>query len=110
MNRTSARLHIAIISSSSPNVGAIGFWHKTWTPFSAAKRTSVKWDSGRVQISTKSHLTLVRLAAENGVHVLCQKPIAPTLGELEEMIAICKRADVRFMVHENFRWRSWYLR
>src|SRR6516165_9439557 len=65
-----------------------------------------------VEICTRpeSHLTLVRLAAENGVHVLCQKPIAPTLGELEEMIAICKRADVRFMVHENFRWRSWYLR
>jgi D-apiose dehydrogenase len=65
-----------------------------------------------VEICTRpeSHLGLVRLAAEHGIHVLCQKPIAPTLGELEEMIAICDQAGVRFMVHENFRWRSWYLR
>jgi predicted dehydrogenase len=65
-----------------------------------------------VEICTRpeSHLTLVRLAAENGIHVLCQKPIAPTLGELEEMIAVCARHGVRFMVHENFRWRSWYTR
>lgn len=65
-----------------------------------------------VEICTRpeSHLALVRLAAEHGVHVLCQKPIAPTLGELDEMIAVCERAGVRFMVHENFRWRSWYAR
>jgi predicted dehydrogenase len=65
-----------------------------------------------VEICTRpeSHLPLVRLAAEHGVHVLCQKPIAPTLDELRAMVAVCNRAGVRFMVHENFRWRSWYLR
>jgi predicted dehydrogenase len=65
-----------------------------------------------VEICTRpeSHLALVRLAAEHGVHVLCQKPIAPTLAELQEMMAACEKAGVRFMVHENFRWRSWYLR
>jgi predicted dehydrogenase len=65
-----------------------------------------------VEICTRpeSHLALVKLAAAHGIHVLCQKPIAPTLGELEEMIAVCDQAGVRFMVHENFRWRSWYLR
>jgi predicted dehydrogenase len=65
-----------------------------------------------VEICTRpeSHLPLARLAAEHGVRVLCQKPVAPTLAELEEMIAVCDRAGVRFMVHENFRWRAWYLR
>jgi predicted dehydrogenase len=65
-----------------------------------------------VEICTRpeTHLPLVRLAAEHGLHVLCQKPIAPTLGELEAMMAVCERHGVRFMVHENFRWRSWYLR
>jgi predicted dehydrogenase len=65
-----------------------------------------------VEICTRpeSHLPLVRLAAEHGVHVLCQKPIAPTLDELREMMTVCDQAGVRFMVHENFRWRSWYLR
>jgi predicted dehydrogenase len=65
-----------------------------------------------VEICTRpeSHLPLTRLAASHGVHVLCQKPVAPTLGELEDMIAVCDRSRVRFMVHENFRWRAWYLR
>jgi predicted dehydrogenase len=65
-----------------------------------------------VEICTRpeSHLALVRLVAEAGAHVLCQKPIAPTLAEVQEMTAICERHGVRFMVHENFRWRSWYLR
>ncbi len=65
-----------------------------------------------VEICTRpeTHLALVRLAADHGVHVLCQKPIAPTLEELDEMMAVCQRRGVRFMVHENFRWRSWYLR
>ena len=26
------------------------------------------------------------------------------------MTTLCSRADVRLMIHENFRWRAWYLR
>jgi predicted dehydrogenase len=65
-----------------------------------------------VEICTRpeSHLALVKLAAKNGLHVLCQKPIAPSLAELEEMIQVCDQAGVRFMVHENYRFRSWYKR
>ncbi len=58
----------------------------------------------------EAHLPLVRLAAEAGIPVLCQKPAAPTLAELQEMVAVCARAGVRLMIHENFRWRAWYQR
>jgi predicted dehydrogenase len=65
-----------------------------------------------VEICTRpeAHLLLTRLAAAHGVHVLCQKPAAPTLADLEDMIAVCTQAGVRLMIHENFRWRAWYLR
>jgi predicted dehydrogenase len=65
-----------------------------------------------VEICTRpeSHLPLTRLAAERGVHVLCQKPAAPSLGELDAMIAACDAAGVRLMVHENYRWRPWNVR
>ena len=65
-----------------------------------------------VEICTQpdSHLALVTLAAEHGAHVLCQKPAAPTLDALREMIAVCAGAGVRLMIHENFRWRAWNLR
>jgi len=65
-----------------------------------------------VEICTRpeAHLALTRLAAAHGAHVLCQKPAAPTLDELREMIATCERHGVRLMIHENVRWRSWYTR
>jgi D-apiose dehydrogenase len=82
------------------------------TAYTDAKEMLAKERPDFVEICTRpeSHLPLVRMVAEHGIHVMCQKPIAPTLDELKEMIAICDRAKVRFMVHENFRWRSWYLR
>jgi predicted dehydrogenase len=40
--------------------------------------------------------------------VLCQKPIAEERSELLSMIETCDRASVRFMIHENWRFRPWY--
>jgi len=63
-----------------------------------------------IDIATRpqSHLSLIAEAADRGVHVLCQKPIAGSLGELEEMIRVCERASIRLCVNENWRWRPWH--
>jgi predicted dehydrogenase len=63
-----------------------------------------------VEICTRpeSHVALIKLAARHGVHVLCQKPAALTRDDLLEMIADCRRAGVRLMIHENWRFRPWY--
>jgi predicted dehydrogenase len=63
-----------------------------------------------VDIATRpeTHQALIQLAADHGAHILCQKPLAPTLAEAEEMAAICRRAGVRFMVNEMWRWLPWY--
>lgn len=63
-----------------------------------------------VDIATRpdSHLELTRLAASHGVHVICQKPMAPTLSECEEMVKVCAAAKVRLIIHENWRWQAWY--
>lgn len=53
------------------------------------------------------HAPLVRLAADNGVHVMCQKPLTPTVAEAEELIAYVGDR-VRFCVHENYRFRPHY--
>jgi predicted dehydrogenase len=54
------------------------------------------------------HLEMVTTVAQRGLPMLCQKPIAPTLGELREMMRICDEAGVRFVVHENGRFQpSW---
>lgn len=54
----------------------------------------------------ESHGPLVHLAAEAGIPVICQKPMAPDLAEAREMVAACRRAGVRFYVHENWRWQT----
>ena len=53
-----------------------------------------------------THAPLVELAAERGVPVICQKPLAPDLPTAERMVAACRSAGVPFMVHENFRWQT----
>jgi predicted dehydrogenase len=42
------------------------------------------------------------------LHVLCQKPLAPSLEEAQAMRAACQAAGVLLSVNENWRWRGWY--
>ncbi|HET9750084.1 MAG TPA: Gfo/Idh/MocA family oxidoreductase [Casimicrobiaceae bacterium] len=53
------------------------------------------------------HVALCRLAAERGIHVLCQKPLAPTVPQALEL-AKATHARIRLMVHENWRFRPHY--
>lgn len=55
-----------------------------------------------------AHLEICRAAAEGGIHVICQKPLAPTFTESKEIVSVCSSAGVRFMVHENFRFQPWH--
>ncbi len=52
-----------------------------------------------------THEAAVVAAARAGVHVLCEKPIAITLGEADRMIAACDENGVRFGV--IFQRRFW---
>ena len=55
-----------------------------------------------------THAELTRIASDAGVHVSCQKPLTPTVREAEELIAYVG-GRVRFMVHENYRFRPHYV-
>jgi len=52
------------------------------------------------------HSEMVSLAAERGLPVICQKPMARSIGEAEEMACRCAKAGVPFFVHENWRWQT----
>ncbi len=56
----------------------------------------------------ETHEEICRYAAERGVNIICQKPLAPTLDESRRIVEATR--GVRFMVHENFRWQPWYRR
>jgi predicted dehydrogenase len=55
-----------------------------------------------------SHEEICAYAARRGIHIVCQKPLAPTLETSRRIVEHAKRAGVRFMVHENWRWQPWY--
>jgi predicted dehydrogenase len=55
-----------------------------------------------------THLEMCREAADRGIHIVCQKPLAPSLEEARELVAAVRGKDIRFMVHENWRFQPWY--
>lgn len=56
----------------------------------------------------QTHLALVTEAARRGVACVVQKPLAPTLAQAEEIVAVANAAGIELVVHENFRWMPWY--
>ncbi|TMH12899.1 MAG: Gfo/Idh/MocA family oxidoreductase [Betaproteobacteria bacterium] len=66
-----------------------------------------KLDAVDIAAPREAHADLVRLAADRGLAVLCQKPLAPTLAEARALVAdVATRT--RLMVHENWRFRPYY--
>jgi predicted dehydrogenase len=56
----------------------------------------------------ETHSEMCGFAAERGVHIVCQKPLAPSFGEAKALVAEARKAGVRFMVHENWRFQPWH--
>lgn len=61
-----------------------------------------------VAASVDAHAPVARMAADQGVHVVVQKPMCRTVAEAEALVAEVG-ARVRFMVHENYRFRPHYM-
>lgn len=55
-----------------------------------------------------THLDMCKTAADMGIHIICQKPLAPTFEEAEQIVEYVGKVDIRFMVHENWRFQPWY--
>lgn len=51
---------------------------------------------------------IVAAACARGIPMICQKPLAPTLAEAEEIVTMAEAAGVMLVVHENFRFMPWY--
>ena len=55
-----------------------------------------------------THLEICQAAAERGVAVICQKPLAPSWDQANAIVDTARAARIRFMVHENFRFQPWH--
>jgi len=59
--------------------------------------TSPEVDAIYFPLPTALRCELVIRAAQNGKHVLCEKPCASNAAELEKMVAACRQNNVQFM-------------
>jgi predicted dehydrogenase len=57
-----------------------------------------------------THYKFVELAARHKKHVICQKPMAPDYASAKKMMAVTRKADVKYFVHENYRWQPQFRR
>ena len=55
-----------------------------------------------------THEEICAHAAARKVHIVCQKPLAPTFDAARRIVETAAGAGVRLMVHENFRWQPWH--
>ncbi|MEP1209853.1 MAG: Gfo/Idh/MocA family oxidoreductase [Rhizobiaceae bacterium] len=61
-----------------------------------------------IAASVTAHDSVTRMAADHGVHVILQKPMVETVAEAEDLVAYVGDR-VRFMIHENYRFRPHYM-
>lgn len=55
-----------------------------------------------------THHGLVVAAAQRGIPVICQKPLAPSYAEAVALVETAERAGISLVVHENFRFMPWF--
>lgn len=62
-------------------------------------------DFADICTNVETHAALTMLAANRGLHVVCQKPMATSLQECETMVAFCRDKGVQLYINENWRWQ-----
>jgi len=104
---------VRAVASRSPDRAAqfaarwsIPGWHTDYREL--AERADV--DLVCVAAPNWLHRDIVLAAAEAGKHVVCEKPLARTLREADEMIAACRRAGVKLMYAEELCFAPKYVR
>jgi D-apiose dehydrogenase len=55
-----------------------------------------------------THLEICKFAADQGIDIICQKPLAPEFEEAKAIVDYVHSKGVKFMVHENFRFQPWH--
>lgn len=78
-----------------------------WASYETDWRRLIERDDiDLIDISTpnNTHAEIAIAAAEAGKHVLCEKPLALSLEQAKQMLAVVKKANVVHMVCHNYRF------
>jgi predicted dehydrogenase len=67
-------------------------------------------DAVYIATPTQLHRDHALAAAQAGKHILCEKPLARTVGECEEIVAACRDAGVKLGVNFMMRFHACHVR
>lgn len=65
-----------------------------------------KIDAVFIAVPNDLHAEMTLIAARHGVHVLCEKPMAPTEAECMQMIRVCEARHVKLMVAYRLHFQA----
>jgi predicted dehydrogenase len=66
-----------------------------------------KLDAVDIATPRETHVAMCELAASRGLAILCQKPLAPSFPQAQQLVQNLP-PSIRLMVHENWRFRPHY--
>jgi hypothetical protein len=106
----------AVVAIADPNVEAARARAKAFglpavypSVEAMLERERMNLDAIDVATPRETHAPICRLAADRGLAIICQKPLAPTFAEAASLVADVG-GRVRLMVHDNWRFRPHYRR
>lgn len=109
--RRQPNVQIAAVADATPGrAAAFAAEFQISRSYSSADEMLARESADFLDIVTRpeTHLELTCLAAGHGLHVISQKPMAPTMDDCLAMVEACESRGVRLLIHENWRWQPWY--
>lgn len=99
--------HVVLLATADPDAAAASRAAEPWgaQAHTDYREVLARRDIAAVVIASPeyAHAEQVEAAAAAGKHVLCEKPIAPSLAEVDRMIAACAAAGVRLLIGHSRR-------
>jgi predicted dehydrogenase len=97
---------VGLCDSDPKRIEKVGLhypWVKTSTSFGELL-AETKPDIVAVCTPLGSHYELVKQGLDFGVHVLCEKPLAGSVAQSEELVALAQKRDRRLFVDHTFTY------
>ena len=101
---------VAICDADLAKAQALADRYGVATVYSDYKEMVAKENPEVVDVITppETHFKICSYLADRGISLICQKPLAPTFAESQQLVEKVSAAGIRFMVHENFRFQPWF--
>jgi len=100
----------ALVSGNEHKLDELGarYGVKTLTDYDGLDKllASGQVDAVYIAVPNDMHAEMTLIAARNGIHVMCEKPMAPTEAECMSMIRACEQRRVKLMVAYRLHFES----